>query len=291
MNAPYATVDEIKLGAPDTFQGTTNDVAVRFLSLRASLLIEKLARWTKFWPVSATRYFDGSGGVEQWIDDLLEITSVSISADYGATYAALGATDYQKLGGTDLRLDATPYSLLRMWRSGNYSQFYTGQNAVKIVGLWGWHDDYANAWEDSLDTVEDNPLSNSATTITVNDADGAVSWGLTPRFQIGQVIKCESEQMIVTDRDTTLNKLTVVRAQHGTTAASHAQNTPLYIYRPPEVVKQAVIIQTARWFKRGQSAFQDVTASAEMGTLVYAKSLDPEIETIIKALGTKKTSF
>jgi hypothetical protein len=45
---------------------------------------------------------------------------------------------------------------------------------------------------------------------------------------------------------------------------------------PPEV-KQACIIQVARWYKRGQSAFADTVGNADMGVLMYRKNLDPDI--------------
>lgn len=52
---------------------------------------------------------------------------------------------------------------------------------------------------------------------------------------------------------------------------------------PPEVV-QTTIIQAARWFKRGQQAFQDTGAIVELGQLTYTKALDPDIAELIMHL-------
>lgn len=45
----------------------------------------------------------------------------------------------------------------------------------------------------------------------------------------------------------------------------------------PDDVKQCAIIQSARWFKRGQQAFQDTGAVVELGQLRYTQKLDPDI--------------
>lgn len=49
----------------------------------------------------------------------------------------------------------------------------------------------------------------------------------------------------------------------------------------PDDIKQATIIQAARWFKRGQQGFQDAGAIAELGQLRYVKGLDPDIEMML----------
>lgn len=43
----------------------------------------------------------------------------------------------------------------------------------------------------------------------------------------------------------------------------------------PSVIEQACIIETARLYKRGQSAFADGVANQDFGNLVFAKGLDP----------------
>lgn len=56
----------------------------------------------------------------------------------------------------------------------------------------------------------------------------------------------------------------------------------------PDDVKEACIMQAARWYKRLQSAMADTTATAEMGTLLYQKSLDPDIKGILDDGGYKR---
>ena len=49
----------------------------------------------------------------------------------------------------------------------------------------------------------------------------------------------------------------------------------------PDEIVQAVDIQTIRWFKRGQQAFQDVGAITDLSQLKYVNKLDPDVENII----------
>ncbi len=50
----------------------------------------------------------------------------------------------------------------------------------------------------------------------------------------------------------------------------------------PAPINQASIIQVCRWFKRRESAFQDVTGSPELGQVVVYKALDPEVKLVLE---------
>jgi hypothetical protein len=101
-----------------------------------------------------------------------------------------------------------------------------------VTGKWGWHDRWAEAWRSSSDTVQNNPLSSGATTITVADADGTDAENESPRFQVGHLLKIENEYLRVLAVNTATNVLTVLRGVNGTTAASHSQNTAISVYQP-----------------------------------------------------------
>lgn len=49
----------------------------------------------------------------------------------------------------------------------------------------------------------------------------------------------------------------------------------------PDDIREANVIQAARWFKRGQSAWADATGNPELGQLYYRKPLDPDIVNIL----------
>ena len=54
-----------------------------------------------------------------------------------------------------------------------------------------------------------------------------------------------------------------------------------YAVAVPPQIKQASIIQGARWYKRGQSGWSTALASGELGQLLYEKKLDPDVEMIL----------
>jgi hypothetical protein len=165
---------------------------------------------------------------------------------------------------------------------GDLVVFPDGQRSVKIVGIWGYAEDISRAWEDSQDTVEDNPLSSGATTITVNDADGLDLSGALFRLQIGQLLRIESEYVEIRDISYSKNELTVVRARNSSTAASHVQNTTIEIWRPPAGVRQAAIALVLEMIER---SFYDLrVASSRSGTqfrLQAVESISQEIKSLL----------
>ncbi len=176
-------------------------------------------------------------------DDLLQLTSVT-NGD-GST---VNLSDVIAIP------DEAPYGLLRLTGSGAFIWTLSKVQAITITGVWGWHDHPAEMWRGSGDTVQNNPLGASATTITVTDADGVDAENESPRFQVGHLLKIESEYLRVLAVNTSTNILTVLRGVNGTSAASHALNTPIYTYQPPLDVNQ-LSLRWASWlYKEPDSA-------------------------------------
>ena len=283
----YATLAQLK-AALDNLTSTTYDTAL-VTSLRHAARLVDAASGRQFYPELDTRYVDGNGREDLWLPwPVLAITTCSISQDYAVTYTALVAeTDYWVSDG--VTWEATPYQMLFMNPNGSYDYWYNYRRAVKLVGVFGYHRDYAHAWEASGDSVQDAAgITAAATSITVSDADGADAQGVTPRFSVGSLLKIESEYIEVTGVNTTTNILTVVRAVNGTTGATHAKSTAISLWRPEALATQACLIQAGRWFKRGQQAYADAGASVELGQLIFAKQLDPDVEAILMTAGLRR---
>lgn len=295
MAIAYVTYKELRDALMDSIQSTTQtyDATLQRVAEQASRLADRLTGRT-FWPAYATRYPKSDGGAILYIDegDLLEVSSVTMSGDDGANYTeTLTTSDYYSVGGPNLQYDATPIHYLEMNQNTNasYGYWYTGQRAVAVAGTWGWHDDWANAWRNSADTVQDAPLSAVATTLTVTSQDGADLYGFSPRFQVGHLLKVDSEQMLITRISGA--ELTVIRAQHGTTAAAHTAATAVYTYRAPEVVRFAVIATAIRTFKRAQQAFQDAGGIGDLGQIMYVKELAPEAKVALYDAGLLRVTI
>ncbi len=63
-----------------------------------------------------------------------------------------------------------------------------------------------------------------------------------------------------------------------------------YASTVPEPIRRAAIIIVCRWFKRKDSAFQDVVGNAELGTFNVYKGLDPDVKLILEPY-IKRTYF
>ena len=142
-----------------------------------------------------------------------------------------------------------PASLLHLINGLSFTYSESPINAVSIGGTWGWHDRWSQAWRNSGDTVQDNPLSAGATSLSVSDADGMDVDGFSPRFQVGHLLQIESEYLRVIGVDTGTNQLTVQRGDNGTTASSHAQSTVIETYQPVPAIRDLCVRYAELLFK------------------------------------------
>lgn len=284
----YATEDELKQVAPDAILAATTQYDTLFLTLA-----ERMSRWIDnhtertFYPFIDTKYysvdrsrsriadypFEDPEFDDLWIDDLMEITSVSISEDDGSTYTALATGDYIPMHGQDFNSEKS-YTLLKVDRNGDLGSWPIGQRSVRVIGTFNFTDDRSNFFEDTLDEVENNPLTAAGTSLSVNDIDGADQRGITPRIAPGNLLRIESEIIPVASVNATGNTAVIVRGANGSTAAAHAQNTQIDKFMPPEPLKQACIIQAIKQFKRGQAGFGDAAAQMDLGRVLQMKSFD-----------------
>lgn len=210
---------------------------------------------------------------------LLEFTSLSIDG------TAVGSS----LVGTALASGVepeTPYQHLYLTQnamSGGYTWYnlvcrssfcVTRTQTVQVVGIWGFHRDYANAWQDA--DVLDGDVAIDATTITVSDADGADYRQFTPRFSQGNLIRVDEEYMRVDSVNVTSNVLTVRRAQHGTTAAAHGDGVSVEVWYPEESIVRVTARQAAFLYAR-RGAYEVRQADGGGGTTTYPQDLLQEL--------------
>jgi len=157
---------------------------------------------------------------------LLEVTTLTVG---GTTFAA---DDYFFLD------DDTPY-----WRvaratdaPASWSSFDTDwRNSIVLTGVWGYRTDYPlRGWTLSGQTVQNDPLTSSGTSITVTSAS---------KFSPGQMLEIEDEWLVVTSVDnvSATKTLTVERGIRGTTAAAHDKLTAIHIWVPePQITRAAM---------------------------------------------------
>lgn len=152
-----------------------------------------------------------------------------------------------------------PISQIALLNGAAFVHEESALNALTVEGIWGWHNHWDAAWENSDDTVQDDPFAVSSTTLTVQDADASKDG--EPRFQVGHLLRIGEEYLRVTAVDTDDNTLTVRRGANGTAAANHAAGSPITIYQPPLDVKM-LCLRWAQWLyhERDTRSIADIPA-------------------------------
>jgi hypothetical protein len=257
MASDYCTRAQLRSFLDLEADAVTDDTLLDAMVTRASRAIDRFTgRW--FYELSATRDYDhpGNSAILFLKEDLLSLTTLTIDGSVTTNYVVYplntsvkGWIEAKKGTGTIFHWTNTP------------------QEAVAIAGLWGWHNDYGNAWG-ALDTVQDDPLASSATVITVADAH---------KFAVRQTIKMGDEQCLITRVDKNNEELTVSRAHNGTTAAEHVQTTAISGWIPPaDIVHQCA--RLASWYYDQKDAPFGRQANLHMGISVEPLKIPHDVE-------------
>ncbi|MCY4022352.1 MAG: hypothetical protein OXF32_02775 [Anaerolineaceae bacterium] len=154
----------------------------------------------------------------------------------------------QRLGNGDGRdIDLRDIKTLPAASQGSVSvlrlrgpQRFSGPDAVQVSGLWGWHERWSQAWLTGVDSLQDDPLAATATTLRV--AEGS-------RFQAGQLLRIGDEYLRLLTIDAATHSLGIERGAQGTTAVVHSQASAIDVYQPsPAVV--LLCLRLAAWLYR-----------------------------------------
>jgi hypothetical protein len=268
MTNAYVTVDTIKSASALDITGTGDDRRLRRIIEGVSRQIDAHCN-RRFFQLSATRKFDSSGGQSLLIPDLVSIDSNGVKTDDNKdrTFETTWATsDYltepanaDPTGGHDA---SRPYTRLIVdTDSGSKTDWPQGRQTVQIAGEWGFWRRQRVAAE-----VTNEPLDASETDVDVDS--------LTD-IEAGHTILVESEQMYVESYST--NTLNVIRGVNGTTAASHNTSESISIFLYPAPVVEAALIQSARLWKRKDTAFE--SGGVQQG----ASGLDSDVQALLSA--------
>ena len=191
-----------------------------------------------FEPVRAAYKYDWCYGDFLDLRDrtILEITSVVDSTSQTVVSAGLipignSRTDFGPWQSIELDLTKTP----------PMSFLSTKRQAITVTGVWGWHDDYANAWHNTNLTVQGGGINSSATSITLSaNPDvtrdiygqvGAISPGALIQFGTGTTP--EWARVVAAFGGV----ITVTRGVNGSTAASQIAGTAIWVYEPPKAIQ------------------------------------------------------
>lgn len=188
----------------------------------------------------------GAAGAPEVYGDVLSVTTLKVDQDGDGTYEVTLATQ------TDWWYsNAWPvgcYSALELNPRGTQlSAFTWGRRTVEAVGRFG----YSALSEATGETVQNNPLTDSGTALTVLS---------TADIDVGEVLVIEAEEAHVTGTPDGTT-LTIARGVNGTTAAAHAQGVAISRRRYPADIEEACRAQTVRFFREKRSGGQGAGGS------------------------------
>lgn len=266
----YATLADMRRYlALDGAQTGDDDLLLTLLSTASRLIDGYTAR--QFIPVQAVRTYTVRDAGELLLGaDLLALASVT-NGDGSAI--ALDAVHVQPA-------EAVTSSLVLDRTRAAFTHKGDPVDALQVRGTWGYHPDWARAWADSGDTVQDAPLSASAATITVADADAALATGYGARFAVGQLLRIADEYLHVLAVNTATNTLTVQRGANGTSAAEHAQGSAIAVYAVPADIRGACL-RLASWLYRQPDTGFVQPAGGLRGTLIVPPALPDDVRQIL----------
>lgn len=253
-DAPLTTLDAVKAQVKLTTVDAADDRVVESLIVAASDMITQFCA-RSFLPHRAERAFDAVGDhvTATTLDvdeDLLEVVTLT-----NGDSTVLSSSQYV------LRGRSFPKWRVELLASAGAAWTYgtDWQEAITLDGIWGYHEDYGQAWVDTLEAVPDGGLTANASTFAVTAADGRDARYRT-RFAVGQLLRIESEYLrvvaVTINTDPATDPLTVLRGVHGTTAAAHDAGTTIASFAPMRNVEQACISLVA-WLYRNKATAGD----------------------------------
>ena len=239
MTNAYADLATLKspavLNAPDSTQDA-----------RLLELLETASRWIdgycgrEFYAWHGERRFDGSG--RSWLPapDLVAVSKLQVREASAGQWTGWPASAWllYPLNGAPTEPGGRPYTRI-MLASGQRRRFPLSRAGVAVTGVWG----YGDVREDTGVLVSGSVVTAGAATVSVSAAGD-----LAP----GHTIRIGAEQLYVTGVSATTGggaTLTVQRGVNGTTAAAHALQAAVSVYRYPPGVTEACLQQASAWWR------------------------------------------
>jgi len=257
----YLQITEFKAYPGSKITGSGDNSLIYDLLTEASRLIdEETGRF--FYEITETRKFDCPR--KPYVDLVFDWPLLSLTTLTNGNGTTISSSDYFLYPDPN----NPPFMWLELDKSSGIVWEYsdTPQQAIQVAGKWGWHEDYSRAWESSGDTVQDDPLSDSATSLGVSDGTN---------FDPQQMLLVESEQIYISSISG--NTLTVVRGCNGTTAAEHAKGKAISIYKPQPTIKK-LCKRIALWLYKQRDGMFETTGHPELGITVVPTALPSDIK-------------
>ncbi len=245
---------------------------------RLLALLEGASRWIdgycdrRFATIHAERRFDGTGKATLTVPDLIAVSALRVRTT-ASEWPSWPSGDWllYPLNAAPVEPGGRPYSRI-MLASGARRRFPLSRGGVSVTGIWG----YGDVREDiGLRVADGSPVA-------VDDAALAVAPGVNAAaLSAGHTVRIDAEQLYVTGitgDGKGAATLTVRRGVNGTAAAFHAAAAGVSVYRYPDAVTEACLLQAAVWW-RERLAGPFPSAPADWGD---AGSISPTVRALLQ---------
>ena len=209
-------------------------------------LLEATSRWIdgycdrQFAAVHAERRFDGTGRVALAVPDLIAVSELRVREPATGEWVAWpsGRWLLYPLNAAPTEPGGRPHT--RVIATGDGCRFPLSRGGVSIRGVWG----YGDVREDTGLTLTAEAAAGDAS-VSVSAGDGGI-------LSAGHTVRVGDEQIYLTgvsdDGQGTLT-LATQRGVNGTAAATHAAGAGVSVYRYPQAVSEACLLQAAAWWR------------------------------------------
>ena len=259
----YVTLAELKASLNIAGDDTQDDSALASVIERASRAIDGYCG-RFFYPLRTVNYFDTPAGrcLEMGLYDCLELVTVTNGSSGALATTEYRTSPYNETPFFDIKLK--PNSVY-FWDSDTDSN---PEAAIAVDAIWGYRQNYGREAWSNVTTLAAGLASDSSMAETTTEL----------LFSAGDVIKVDTEMMLVTNCDTT--GASVTRAYNGTTAAAHLAGAVMYRFNHEPVAEQAALLQAARLYKRKDAPF-GVAGAGALGQVVAISDLDPDVRMML----------
>ncbi len=265
----YISIDEMKQEGLLDIEGDNADIRIRALVDASSRGIDRICG-RHFFELTQAKKFDGGGGLELRVPDLVAITTLKTDDNEDRVFETTWPTTDFLLGPSNADPESAnnpqsrPYNRIIVDPSGSEDVFTMGRETVEVTGRWGWWRHLARATE----TVSGAHDSSQTTLTTSGRTD----------VQAGHTILIGTEQMFVASSSGADYK--VVRGVNGTTATSHSDADPIDVFEYPPEVSEATVILASRLWKRRESQFA-TSVGFPNGTMLTFRGMDADARMLL----------
>ena len=243
MSNAYADLGTLK--SPSVLNLTDDAHDGRLLGL-----LEAASRWIdghcgrRFAAVHGERKFDGRGRAALTVSDLVAVSALRVR-DASGRWESWPSSDWllYPLNAAPTEPGGRPYTRILLSSSAR-RRFPLNRAGIAVGGIWG----YGDVREDAgLQVADNSAVAVADATITVAPVSAGADVPLSP----GHTVRIGDEQLYVTAVTAGVGKTTLAmqRGVNGTTAAAHAVGAGLSVYRYPEAVAEASLLQATVWWR------------------------------------------